>query len=73
MTTVKKHKDTLFWGLILVAVGGLLLLENFGLDTWRHLARLWPLILVVWGGWKLFVGLTEKKERRPTLSAPEKR
>lgn len=68
----KKYKDTLFWGLILVAVGGLLLLENFGLDVLRHMARLWPLLLIAWGGWKLFIGLTEKNKSRPTPPFPEK-
>ena len=67
MATARKHRDSLFWGLILVAVGALLLLENFHFDALRHLARLWPVILIAWGVWKLTLVLTEKKERKPDI------
>ncbi|MBN2198261.1 MAG: hypothetical protein JW747_00255 [Candidatus Aminicenantes bacterium] len=70
MATAKKYKDSFFWGLILVTVGGLLLLENFDIDVLRPLARLWPLVLIAWGAWKLFVGLTAKKARRPKPPVP---
>jgi hypothetical protein len=40
-----------FWGLLLITVGVLALLANFGVITLDilRLAQLWPLLLVVWG------------------------
>lgn len=70
MAIQKKHKDSLFWGFILVALGGLLLLENFDVDVFQHLARLWPLILIAWGGWKLVLAVSERKERKPEIPGP---
>ncbi len=67
MSTPKKRKDTLFWGIILVAVGGLLLLQNFNFDALHYLARLWPVILIAWGLWKLYLSLTAKKEQKSVL------
>ena len=41
----------LFWAIILIAVGGLILISNFGwIDFhWSTVWRLWPLILIFWG------------------------
>jgi len=55
-----KRKDPLVWGLILVALGLVFILENFGLDAWDFLWRFWPVILIVWGATKLVEGLKEK-------------
>ncbi len=43
--------STLFWGILLVLIGGLFLLNNLGvLDVnWDTIWRLWPMILVFWG------------------------
>jgi hypothetical protein len=43
--------STLFWGVLFVLIGGLFLLNNFGvLDVnWDTIWRLWPMILVFWG------------------------
>lgn len=40
-----------FWGLLLVLLGGLLLLSNFGLIELQlnNLWQLWPLLIVAWG------------------------
>lgn len=56
-----KHRDSLIWGLVLVVLGLLFLLDNLDIrfDVWHHLANLWPVILIVWGGWKLFFGIKE--------------
>lgn len=65
-TPVAKHKETkiqsqpestgwnvgrIFWGLLLVLVGGLLLADNFGLVaiSWNGLWKLWPLLIVMAG------------------------
>lgn len=59
-----KRSDTLIWGLVLVVLGLLFLLDNLDVrfDVWHHLANLWPLILIFWGGWKLFFGVKEARE-----------
>ena len=40
-----------FWGLLLILIGGLTLASNFGLITveWSNLWRLWPLIIITTG------------------------
>lgn len=46
--------------IILVALGILLLLENFGLLKWGWFARAWPVGLIVLGVWLLISRLREK-------------
>lgn len=48
--------EKIVWGLILVFIGGILLLENFGVIDfyWRSVWRLWPLFLVIGGANMLF-------------------
>jgi hypothetical protein len=43
--------STLFWGVLLVLIGGLFLLNNLGIlnVNWDTIWRLWPMILVFWG------------------------
>lgn len=74
MANGKKHTDSLIWGLVLVALGILFLLDNLDLniDVWHILADLWPVILIAWGGWKLFLGLKEKSEAQAAAEAPVK-
>ena len=56
-------KDALAWGLILIGIGSILLLQNVHFHIWDTIARLWPLVLIVWGGWKLYFGLKEREEK----------
>lgn len=44
-------KESLFWGLIILVLGTLFLLKNFGLEinVWHLLGKYWPLILVYIG------------------------
>lgn len=58
----QKRKDPLAWGIVLIAIGVIFLLHNMDIPIWNALARLWPIILIIWGGWKLYYGLKEKKE-----------
>ncbi|MCX6563603.1 MAG: DUF5668 domain-containing protein [Candidatus Aminicenantes bacterium] len=68
----QRRKDPLVWGLILIAVGALFFLEKFDIRIWDTVWRLWPLILIVWGGLKVYNGLQEKKESRDgTGRAPQ--
>jgi hypothetical protein len=59
-----KHKDSLVWGLVLVVLGLLFLLDNLDVrfDVWRQLANFWPVLLIVWGAWKLFFGIKDARE-----------
>ncbi|MCX6134614.1 MAG: DUF5668 domain-containing protein [Ignavibacteriales bacterium] len=43
--------STLFWGILLIAIGGLFLLNNLGVlnVNWETIWRLWPMVLVFWG------------------------
>jgi putative Mn2+ efflux pump MntP len=67
--TRQKRKDPLAWGIILIVTGVVILLSNIhitGWDFWEFFARLWPVILILWGLWKLYHGIKEKtEEKRP--------
>jgi len=67
----QKHRDSLIWGVILIAIGIIFLLEQFGVDVWDTAWRFWPVILIVWGANKLYLGLKEKRQRAETPS-PDK-
>lgn len=47
----RSHK--LFWGMVLIVLGGLILLRNFGYLEY-NIVRFWPVLLIIWGIKKLF-------------------
>jgi len=55
-----RHRDSLVWGLILIVIGGIFLLETFHVRIWHYIWRLWPAIFIVWGASKLYSGLKER-------------
>jgi len=60
-----RRKTALAWGFILIVVGVIILLANLGVtrwDVWEFIVKLWPLALVIWGAWKLYFGIKERKE-----------
>jgi uncharacterized integral membrane protein len=59
----RKRNDPLIWGIILILLGLIFLLQNVDIDAWGFVARLWPLILIAWGASKLYYGLKEKQEQ----------
>ena len=61
-----KRKDSLVWGVILIVIGALFLLENIvtNIDVFDLIARLWPVVLIIWGAWKLYFGLQVRSESR---------
>lgn len=68
-----KRKDPLIWGIILIAIGLIFLLERFDVDIWDYTWKLWPVILIIWGAYKLYYGLKEKKEKsEETTKSPMK-
>ena len=47
------RSSRLFWGVILVVLGGLLLLRSLGIITWNVWLFFWPAILILAGVWML--------------------
>ena len=66
----QKRSDSLIWGIILIVVGAIFLLQQFHVDIFDQVWRLWPVILIIWGANKLYLGLKERNEH-PT-PAPDK-
>jgi len=68
-----RHRDSLIWGIALIIIGAVFLLETFHVEVWRTIWRLWPLIIVAWGASKLYYGLKERREREqaPPAAPPE--
>lgn len=66
---------SIFWGLILVAIGALLLARNFGysIPIWNALTRYWPVLIIAWGLLKLADYYRFKKTgvSRPLFSGGE--
>ncbi len=59
----KKHKkDSLAWGIILILIGAIFLLDNINVNVWYAFARLWPLVIIAWGVWKLYFGIKERSQ-----------
>ena len=64
----QRHRDSLVWGLILIALGGIFLLETFHVRVWHYVWRLWPVIFIVWGASKIYYGIKERdKKDEPSL------
>jgi len=61
----KKQRDALAWGIILIVIGLIFFLDNFDVNIWDFVARLWPVALIVWGAWKLYFGLKERRKEAP--------
>jgi membrane protein DedA with SNARE-associated domain len=58
----QKKGGSLIWGVILIVVGIIFLLQQFDIDLFDQVWRFWPVILIVWGANKLWLGLKEKNE-----------
>lgn len=62
-----KKGNSLVWGIILIIIGVVILLEQLGVDVFDQVWRFWPVILIIWGANKLWLGL---KERSAGSEAP---
>ncbi len=62
----KRKGNSLVWGVILIIFGFIFLLDQFNVDIWDAVWRFWPVILIVWGANKLWLGLKERNERSET-------
>ena len=58
----RANGSRLAWGLVLIALALIIFLSNMNVYVWDILARLWPIVLIIWGGWKLYYGLKERQE-----------
>lgn len=56
-------REPLAWGIILIVIGALFLFNNLNIGIWEIVARLWPIILILWGAWKLYFGLKERQDQ----------
>lgn len=56
-------KENLAWGIILILIGIVFLLDNININIWNAFARLWPVVIIGWGVWKLYFGIKEYKEK----------
>jgi hypothetical protein len=56
------RRDSLVWGIILIVIGGIFLLETLDVEVWDTVARFWPIAIIIWGVWKLYFGIKEKAE-----------
>jgi predicted membrane protein len=55
MSNIREHSGRIFWGLVLIIVGGLFLLESLHkADAGEIISRYWPVILIAVGLWILF-------------------
>lgn len=55
MPSTQTRGSGLFTGLVLISVGALLLLHNYGhLDLGNFFTRWWPLLIIFWGAVKLY-------------------
>jgi hypothetical protein len=59
MTMANTKRESLFWGLIILVLGMLFLLKNFGLEVnvWHLLGKYWPMILIYIGLKNIFLYL----------------
>lgn len=62
----KRKGNSLVWGVILIIFGFIFLLDQFDVDIWDAVWRFWPVILIIWGANKLWLGLKERNERSET-------
>ena len=69
----RRGLGTIFWAIILIAVGLLLLLRNLGYDIpiWQGLALYWPVLIIAWGLLKVADYYRLKGENRRVFSGGE--
>ncbi|MFW6124129.1 MAG: LiaF transmembrane domain-containing protein [Acidobacteriota bacterium] len=60
----KYKKEHLAWGIILILIGLIFLLDNIHVNVWNAFARLWPLVIIAWGAWKLYFGIKERGKEK---------
>lgn len=64
--------NSLVWGIVLIIVGSIILLEQLNIDVFDQVWRFWPVILIIWGANKLWLGLKERGDQRSEAPGPDK-
>ena len=73
MSNGRPRGSSVFSGLLLIFIGGLLLLHNYrGLEIGSVLRHWWPLILIAWGGLKLYERTAGRRAGGLALCRPPK-
>ncbi len=69
---MKKKTDSLFWGIVLLTIGIIFLLNNLGVDiSLGEILKFWPLILIYFGGKALYDYFSFKKQTTETAEVEE--
>jgi len=60
-----RSAESLVFGIVLLALGTLFLLDNLGwdIDFWRYVAKFWPLVLIVFGVIKIRRAVQQRMAR----------
>src|SRR6516162_3698385 len=73
--SVRRSAGVIFWGLILVTIGVLMLAYNLGypIPIWAYVARYWPALLIGWGLLKFvdYFRFRRSGDNRPLFSGGE--
>ncbi len=59
---VQMKSGSIFWGILLIALGGILLLGNFEVISYKTIFDFWPLIVIVIGGKLILDYLSQNKK-----------
>jgi TM2 domain-containing membrane protein YozV len=60
ITTEAVTAGSIFWGVLLIALGGILLLGNFEVISYKTILDFWPVVVIVIGGKLIFDYLSKK-------------
>ena len=60
-----RKTEPLFWGIILLVIGALFMLNNLGIDIdiWEILGTYWPLIIIAIGVKNVFVHIQNRAKQ----------
>jgi hypothetical protein len=68
----KRKTDSLFWGVVLLVIGFVFLLENLGVDiSIGEILKFWPVILIYFGGKALYEYFTQNNGEYTTEKTDE--
>ncbi len=62
----RKKQESLFWGVILLLIGALFLLNNLNvdIDIWEFFGDYWPLILIAIGAKNIWQHWSNKQQQQ---------
>ena len=65
MKMSKRKQESLFWGVVLLLIGLIFLLDNLGvdIDVWNIIGDYWPVILIAIGAKNIWQHVSAKKDQ----------